>query len=127
MSGEFLGALALLIPVIAVSIPIVAILVKPFSDSAKRRERSEARRMYERLALEKLDVIKTAVAMGYAQSDLKELDARLERLIGAEQLAQLLDPKIPGVPEAGQEVLHAELIDELEQMRRQRAQATRQR
>ncbi len=122
MSGEFLGALALLIPIVALAIPIVAILVKPFSEGAKQRERAESRKMYERLALEKLDVIKTAVAMGYAQSDLKELDARLERLIGAEQLAQLLDPRIPGIPQAPGEMLHAELTEELEQMRRRRAQ-----
>jgi|WetSurMetagenome_2_1015567.scaffolds.fasta_scaffold967944_1 hypothetical protein len=125
MSSTELGAMALLIPIIAVCIPIVAILVKPYTDAAKLRERSDARKMYERLALEKLDVIKTAVAMGYAQSDLKELDARLERLIGAEQLQQLLDPKQPGVPQAQSEILHAELTDELEQMRRRRAQETK--
>lgn len=118
MSGEFLGALALMIPIVALCIPIVAILVKPFSESAKQHERIEARKLYERLALEKLDVIKTAVAMGYAQSDLGELDARLERLIGAEKLQQLLDPKTPGVPLAQGEILQAELTDELEQLRR---------
>lgn len=75
-----LGALALLIPIIMVCIPIVAILVNPYRETLKKRERDDARKTYERIVMEKLDVMKTAIAMGQSGDDLEELDARLERL-----------------------------------------------
>jgi len=45
---------------------------------------------YERLAKEKMDVMKTALAMGYHDDDLARLDARLESLIGREKLEQIV-------------------------------------
>jgi hypothetical protein len=45
---------------------------------------------YERLAKDKLEVIKTALAMGYNDADLEKLDARLEKLVGTEALAAIL-------------------------------------
>ena len=45
---------------------------------------------YERLAKEKMDVMKTALAMGYHDEDLARLDARLESLIGREKLEQIV-------------------------------------
>src|SRR5688500_17348986 len=89
----------ILIPLAALMIPIVAILGSTLTDPLRERmrvaERREARKLFERLALEKLDVIKTGIAMGYSQNDLRELDARLERLIGTDKLKGLLegDPK----------------------------------
>jgi hypothetical protein len=53
-------------------------------------ERREIREQYERLAREKLDVLRTAVAMGYDQRELAELDARLEQHIGHDGLRELL-------------------------------------
>jgi hypothetical protein len=120
MGFTLLGAMALAIPLFLLAIPIVAILLKPVAEAAKRRERESARKTYERLALEKLDVIKTAVAMGYEQNALADLDKRLERLIGADALQCLLDPQVPGVPEAPGEMLRAELTEELAHVRRER-------
>ena len=123
MSGDFLGAMALMIPIIALMIPIIAIFSRQNADALKRSERIEARKLYERLALEKLDVIKTAVAMGYTHDELIALDRRLEQLIGKEQLQSLLRDKSPGVPEAPAEMQHAELTAELNEVRRMRTQS----
>ena len=120
MEPTLLGAMALAIPLFALAIPIVAMLLKPATEAAKRRERAVARQMYERLALEKLDVIKTAVAMGYEQDALDELDKRLEHLIGTDALQRLLDAQVPGVPETPGEMLRAELTEELARVRRER-------
>jgi hypothetical protein len=83
----------IIIPMLAFSIPILSTLMAPFNARAKSAERERLHRMYERLALEKLDVIKTAVAMGYQKSDLHELDSRLESVIGSEAMRALLDGK----------------------------------
>lgn len=83
----------IIIPILVFSIPIVSTLMGPINARVKADEREKLRKMYERLALEKLDVIKTAVAMGYQRSDLQELDARLEEVIGSEAMQSLLDSK----------------------------------
>src|SRR5687768_11854871 len=89
----------ILIPMMALLIPIVAImgptLTEPFKQRMRMAERREARKLYERMMLEKLDVLKTGIAMGYSKDEMRELDARLERLIGSEKLKGLLeqDPK----------------------------------
>lgn len=83
----------ILIPLTALLIPIVAIALEPLKDRARQAERREARQAYERLMLEKLDILKTGIAMGYSQADLRELDARLEKLIGQDKLKNLLDAK----------------------------------
>jgi len=54
------------------------------SSSAKALE------VYRELAKEKLEVIKTALAMGYSDAEIAKLDARLENLIGREKLVELL-------------------------------------
>lgn len=51
---------------------------------------AKALETYERLAKDKLEVIKTALAMGYKDSDLAELDARLEKLVGKDALTAIL-------------------------------------
>jgi len=83
-----------------------------------RAERKEARKLYERLALEKLDVLKTAVAMGYTRDELSDLDSRLEKLIGTEQMSGLLDKRTPETPDASDALRDADLQSELERLRR---------
>ena len=109
--------LALFIPILALAIPIVAILVKPMSESMHKHERAEARRLYERIALEKLEVMKTALAMGYTHNELQELDARLEKLVGADKLQTLLDAKQPDLPAAQTELLDTDLEAEIQRQR----------
>jgi hypothetical protein len=87
-----------LIPLAGIGIGALAIIFEPIKDSIRKTERAEARKMYERLAMEKLDVIKTAVAMGYGRDDLADLDSRLEQAIGADQMKMLRDGKTPKVP-----------------------------
>jgi hypothetical protein len=93
-----------LIPLSAIGIGALAVIFEPIKDSIKKRERTETRQMYERLAMEKLDVIKTAVAMGYNRDDLADLDLRLEQAIGAEQMKTLRDGKAPSLPPAMQDL-----------------------
>jgi hypothetical protein len=83
----------IIIPIMIFSIPIVQALMGPANTRAKALERDKLRAMYERLALEKLDVIKTAVAMGYKQAELADLDARLEQAIGSDAMRTLLEGK----------------------------------
>ena len=102
-----------MIPIIAVLIPIVAILTSPYKARLKAKEREVARKMYERIVMEKLDVMKTAVAMGFQDTELSALDKRLEQLVGADKLASLLAEKQPGAPLADDGLRNAELDDEL--------------
>jgi len=81
-------------------------------------QRAEALKTYERLAKEKLDVIKTAVAMGYSENELANLDARLEKLIGADKLKSMLNKG--DAPEVDTDLLSADLDAELERLRRAR-------
>jgi len=57
----------------------------------KQQERASARQQYERLATEKMQVMRDAIAMGYEEAELKNLDARLEQLVGPERLGQLME------------------------------------
>jgi hypothetical protein len=57
----------------------------------KQQERASARQQYERLAAEKMQVMRDAIAMGYQEAELKSLDARLEQLVGPERLSQLME------------------------------------
>lgn len=98
----------IVIPIFAIAmvfgIPLAAILSGPLKQWLAQRERREARQLYERLTLEKLDIIKTAVAVGMKKDDLGELDDKLERLIGAEQMQSLLLTKEPRVPSDADEL-----------------------
>lgn len=70
-------------------------------------DRREERQLFERLAIEKLDVIKTAVAMGYSEQQLHELDARLKEHIGDAGMAELVSRDYSTVqqqPPAGREL-----------------------
>jgi hypothetical protein len=114
------AVMALSIPIIALIIPIVAILVKPVTFRMKQAERKAARELFERIVMDKLDIIKTAVAMGYKEDELRDLDTRLEQLIGADKLAGLLDEDVPAVttirPDA--EIRDADLEAEIERLQR---------
>lgn len=114
------AVMALSIPIFALMIPIVAILVKPMMHRMKQAERKEARQLYERIVMEKLDVIKTAVAMGHREEELRDLDARLGQLIGVDKLAGLLDEDLPTVvtirPDA--EIRDTDLDVEIERLER---------
>jgi hypothetical protein len=92
------GTVWILIPLTALAIPIVAILTQPYLARLKYAERERLRQMYERIVMEKLDVVKTALSMGYKQSDLADLDARLEQIIGAEAMQRVLDGKQASLP-----------------------------
>lgn len=93
-----------LIPLAGIGIGALAIIFEPINNSIRNKERAEARKLYERLAMEKLDVIKTAVAMGYSRDDLADLDRRLEQVIGAEQMKELRDGKIRSIPLPAQDL-----------------------
>lgn len=115
------GVLALFIPLLALVIPIVAILVKPATEAGKRSERVEARKTYERIAVEKLEVIKTALTMGLPHDQLVELDARLEKLIGSDKLKGLLEDT-PTIPVASQELLDTDLDSEIRRLHQRQGQ-----
>jgi len=117
------GEIWILIPLTALAIPIVAILTGPFKVKMAQAERKEARQLYERIVMEKLDTMKTAIAMGHTQDELSDLDNRLERLVGADKLAGLLeDKKTPEVPEvkADAELMDADLEAEIARLQRKR-------
>jgi hypothetical protein len=112
----------ILIPLTALMIPIVAIALEPLRDRMRQAERREARQAYERLMQEKLDILKTGIAMGYTKDDLRELDARLEKLIGQDKLKTLLDPK--GTRKLEKEIRSIELEAELESATSSAGQST---
>lgn len=74
-------------------------------------DRDKARALFERLSMEKLDVLKTSIQSGYKEDELARLDERLERIIGSERLQQLLaESTAPAAPPAvAGTVLHSEL------------------
>jgi hypothetical protein len=107
--------------------PAVLILVQQIrgqvNERQRRRERAAARRMYERVIHHKLEVIETALAMGYAQDDVRRLDSRLESLIGTDMLRTLLDSKTPGIPVTGELPSDDDLGREIREMRKERERA----
>lgn len=81
-------------------------------------DRADARALYERITRDKLDVIKTALAMGADQQQLKELDARLEELIGSDKLHALLEGRDTGAPPLKDELLDLDLSQEIDKLKR---------
>jgi hypothetical protein len=90
------------------------------NDRHRRRERAAARRMYERVIHHKLEIIETALAMGYSHGQVDLLDRRLEQLIGAERMKTLLDSGTPGIPTTGELPQDDDLSREIAQMRKER-------
>ncbi len=81
----------------------------------------EKRRMldaYTELMREKLDVIKTAMAVGYNHDELRQLDERLEQLIGADKMRTLIDEKNPRIPFNSGNLLDADLSSELQRLQK---------
>jgi hypothetical protein len=78
----------------------------------RAKDRADARALYERVTRDKLDVIKTAITMGYSKQDLAELDARLEQLIGTDKL-QALSQEPGAPPPLSSQLLDQDLAQEL--------------
>jgi hypothetical protein len=105
MSEDWIGALAIIL--MFGFAPVIIFMRKPLQQLMAQRERREARQLFERLTMEKIDIIKTAVAVGMKKEDLADLDTRLERLIGIDQMKTLLlqeDPNVPGAELGGLEL-----------------------
>lgn len=93
---------------------------KPAMPVLGKQERQKALDAYKALVHEKMEVIKTALAMGYSAAELERLDARLEKLIGREQLANIM----AGVPpQPSPELLDRDLSSERERLARMRTPA----
>lgn len=82
-----------IIPMLIFGTFMLKSIVSPITARVKMLERDKLRQMYEKLAMEKLDVIKTAVAMGYKQNELAELDEQLEKVIGSDAMQRVLEGK----------------------------------
>lgn len=89
-------------------------LVWYFIHSVRSRERKAVRRLHTDLIKEKLDIIKTAIAMGYRDDELAGLDRRLEKLIGTEKSLDALDRSTQPQLSTEAELTTAELIQEVE-------------
>lgn len=85
----------------------------------KAEERTKARELYERLVREKLEVVKDAIAMGYSEAELDRLDARLEELVGREQLQRLLSDE-PEAPTPNADLMDTDLLAEAERLKQPR-------
>ena len=79
----------------------------------------KALQTYERLAREKLEVIKTALAMGYSDADIAKLDARLEKLIGQDKLEAVLRGQGAAVV-SNADLLDTELDREIKRLQQMR-------
>ncbi len=116
---DYEGALAIIFlfgtPVI---LGVVIAFSVTFNNMRKQGERERGRSTFERLTREKLDVIRTAIAMGRSDDEVRDLDRRLEALIGTEQMLGLLDPKTPRTPIAGSQIRDADLVEEYDKQRK---------
>jgi len=86
-------------------------------NQSKRSERERSRATFERVVSNKLEVIKTAIAMGMTADEVQTLDERLERLIGHDRMRSLVDEDPPKAPEITGEMMDADLMDEVEMVR----------
>ncbi len=86
----------------------------------RKAERDEARKLFERVVMEKLDVMKTAISMGMDKTDLEALDSRLEKLIGREKLESLINEDIE-VPEVTGDLLDTDLQSEIDRLQQRQA------
>jgi hypothetical protein len=78
---------------LAVTVGLMVRWVRPGirrgAHDAPQDVRLEALKLHERLAREKLEVLKQAVNMGWDDEQLKALDARLEQLVGREGIERI--------------------------------------
>ncbi len=91
--------------------PLIWYIIHSVEEGGKDR----VRRMYAELVKEKLDVIKTALAMGQSTDEIRELDERLEKLIGTEKMMRTLRK---GKADASHEahLEHIDLVEEVDQL-----------
>lgn len=89
----------------------------PEATRMRYQERAAARELYERLVREKLTVIRDAIAMGYSETDLDNLDKRLAALIGEEELKKLIS-EAPDTPVPNADLLDTDLMSEVEKLRK---------
>lgn len=78
-----------------------------------RLERREIRQQYTDLMLEKLEIIKSAIAMGHTSDEIADLDERLEKLIGTEKMLETL--RSP-TNDALQQAEHLDAMDTVEEL-----------
>ena len=81
-------------------------------EAFKRSERREVRKLYMELLREKLDIIKTALSLGYSDQDVAKLDQRLERLIGSEKTLEKLKTGKQVKPQ--DQLLTKDLVEEID-------------
>jgi len=68
----------------------LAIVLYPINVLIANRERERRRQLLRDIISEKLEVIRTAITMGYQEDEIEKLDARLEKILGGEQLQELI-------------------------------------
>lgn len=90
---------------------------QPAAQAQNNPATAKALETYERLAQEKLEVIKTALAMGYSDSEISKLDARLENLIGKDKLEQILQGG-GAATAASADLIDTRLDSEIERLRK---------
>jgi hypothetical protein len=112
----FLGIFVVLLGV-TMGFTSMGLLTHLFIQSARRERRHhEALRSQERILVERMDVLKTAIAMGFDRSQLDELDQRLEKLIGGDRLARLLAGQDLPAAQAGAGLPGDEIENEIERL-----------
>ena len=75
---------------VLLSIPLLVVALYPLNALIGNIFRERRHRMARDVLNEKLDVLKTAIAMGYKEDELALLDKRLEQVVGKEELEKLL-------------------------------------
>lgn len=95
--------------------------------AVEERYKGQVRKMYCDLVQRKLDVIQTALTMGYKDQDLQALDERLERLIGTEKLMATLQAGKEPPELASAELRDADLTREVDRQAAQRKEHSTER
>ncbi len=90
------------------SISMAGVLFFPLNVWLRNRERQRDRDLLLALTRERLDVIKTALSMGYDQLRLEELDGRLRQMLSEEQYLQLVENIRITDPNAAQAAANAQ-------------------
>jgi hypothetical protein len=78
--------------------------------------RLAALQSYQKLSQEKLDVMKRAIDMGWDDAQLRALDARLEQLVGKDEVGKIASG---GLPSADLQTMALSPAQELERLKKQ--------
>ena len=117
----YLFQFAVVAGAIAAVIYAVSLLLqrtRPDKEAIKANERQRNRELYEKLVREKLEVLKTAIALGYDDVQLAKLDTRLEELIGKDELKRLLGDA-DAAPRFDEKLLTADMDGEIAEIKRE--------